>query len=64
MSLALLATCLDACGVLATGRTTDAPTERRRESRWAELDGLAEKHTHDTGHATRVGATTTERTSQ
>lgn len=54
--LALSASCLTGCGVLGDGTTADRPENARRQSRWSELDGLAEEHTETTGHVTSVAA--------
>lgn len=54
--LTIAVDCLNGCGRLATGTTTEPPTNRRYESRWAEMDALADRHVKDTGHPTRQGA--------
>lgn len=55
-ALTIVVDCLSGCGRLATGTTAEPPTNRRYDSRWAELDALADKHVKDTGHPTRQGA--------
>lgn len=54
MILRITARCA-ACGPLGEGTTADPPTSRRHETRWAELNSAAEKHTR-VGHGTSVTA--------
>lgn len=55
-TLTIAVDCLSGCCRLATGSTSAPPTSRRYESRWAELDALADRHVKNTGHPTRQGA--------
>jgi hypothetical protein len=52
-ALHITALCLNGCGTLAEGTTADAPGGRH-ETRWAEIEAGAEKHTKQPGHAVAV----------
>lgn len=49
------ADCLAGCGPLASGWTSDPPTNRRYTSRWAEIEAAANRHVAETGHPTKQG---------
>ena len=48
MVLSVTARCLTVCGVLGEGLTSDPPQSGRYESRWQEIDRVAERHPHAT----------------
>jgi hypothetical protein len=48
MVLRIVARCLTVCGVLGEGLSSDPPQSGRYESRWQEIDRVAERHPHAT----------------
>lgn len=54
--LRIAARCLAGCGELGHGYAGDPPANRRYDSRWAELNALADVHVKQHRHAASCGA--------